>query len=299
MASKVTSLAMWFHVEVNAAEPYLLINYTPLTDAPHPNSQLEDYNTQFKTEFVNLLPDLRAKLTRLIDYCFGTLEVPEIDLGDIQGRGTIAPGYLQVQDRNGLQIDLSYLVNGVSTGRPAPVSEAAERLIRNIWPMCEQMAWNHLRNRLGGMAKPTTVKKTIFLSYRKKSDSCRRFVEAIAHRLGKEGFLPWFDGWEIMAGDSLAREMADGLQNAYAIITILTADYPGSRWAREELENAITQRVERNIKIIPVLFEPCERPALLQTLAYVDCTAHDPNQFENQFLRIIDALNEIDLNPYR
>jgi TIR domain len=79
----------------------------------------------------------------------------------------------------------------------------------------------------------------------------------------------------------------------------LTADYPDGRWAREELENAIAQRVEREIKVIPILYEPCERPELLRSLRYVDCTSHEPDLFEGQFLQIIDALNEIDLNPYR
>ena len=102
-----------------------------------------------------------------------------------------------------------------------------------------------------------------------------------------------------MAGDSLPREMGAGLEGAYAIITVLTPDYPGSRWAREELETAISQRVERNIKIIPVMYEPCDPPALLRPLRYVDCSVHEAERFERQFLDIIDALNEIDLNPYR
>jgi len=81
---------------------------------------------------------------------------------------------------------------------------------------------------------------------------------------------------------------------------VLTPDYPGERWAREELESAITKRTEQGIRVIPVIYEPCEqRPELLRSLHYVDCTNHDEAQIERQFRDLIDALNEIELNPYR
>ena len=137
------------------------------------------------------------------------------------------------------------------------------------------------------------------ISYRKGPDERQRFVEAIAHRLGRDGFLPWYDEWEIRAGDSIARELQAGLENVYAMILVLTPDYPGERWAREEMETAITKRIEGGIRVIPVIYEPCERPALLRPLRYLDCTHHDQAQIERQFLDLIDALNEIELNPYR
>ena len=74
---------------------------------------------------------------------------------------------------------------------------------------------------------------------------------------------------------------------------------PGDRWAREEFESAITKRIEQGIRIIPVLYEPCERPELVRALRYVDCADHREAEFERQFLDIIDTLNEIEMNPYR
>ncbi len=137
------------------------------------------------------------------------------------------------------------------------------------------------------------------ITYRKGDHQRQAFVEAIAHRLGHEGFLPWYDEWEIKAGDSIARELAAGLENVYGIVVVLTPDYPGERWAREELETIITKRIEENIRIIPVIYEVCDRPELLRPLRYVDCTDHREDQIERQFSNLIDALNEIELNPYR
>jgi TIR domain len=80
------------------------------------------------------------------------------------------------------------------------------------------------------------------------------------------------------------------------VLTILVG---AGRWAREEMEPAITKRTEENIRIIPVLDEECERPELLRTLRYVDCRDHRESNFERQFSDMIDALNEVEVNPYR
>jgi TIR domain len=179
------------------------------------------------------------------------------------------------------------------------ISEATQRVMANIWPMCEQLAWDHLRGRLGAKTvMPADSRKTVLISYRKGDVERQEFVEALAHRLGQEGFRPWYDEWEIKAGDSLPREIGSGLADAYAVIVVLTSDYPGGRWAREEFEAAITKRIEQGTRVIPVLHEPCDRPSLLSSLSYIDCTDHRAQPFEKQFLKLIDALNEIELNPY-
>lgn len=82
-------------------------------------------------------------------------------------------------------------------------------------------------------------------------------------------------------------------------MVVITADYPGERWAREELGAAITKRIEEGIRVIPVLYELCGLPELLRGLRYVNCTNHTGDQIEKQFGDLIDALNEIELNPYR
>ena len=47
------------------------------------------------------------------------------------------------------------------------------------------------------------------------------------------------------------------------------------------------------------MYENGDIPELLRPLVRVDCTDHREEAFEAQFGRIIDALNELDLNPYR
>jgi TIR domain len=211
-----------------------------------------------------------------------------------QGRFLLDPTYVELRYQttagsNQSWVQLSFKRDEVPT--------AAIRLVDNMRPTFEQMAWNDMWQRLGGDAEVLVQpKKKVFISYRSGHQD---FAEAIAHRLGREGFLPWYDGWEILAGDSIIREMQKGFASVYAIILVLTPDYPEGKWAREEMENAITKRVEEEIRIIPVMYEKAPIPELLKSIRYVDCTDHSDGAFEKQFGQIIDALNEIELNPYR
>lgn len=295
MSKQVSHLQIWIHVQ----DEKLTIDYTPASkDAAGHTQKLEPYRAQFVTPFAELPANLPTKLDRLSEYAFGALDIPDLNVGDTTGRGKVDFYYVQFNPEwRDKVLDVAYRMEGHVTSQRVPISEATMRLIDNIWPMCEQMAWDHLRAKIGAPALSTAPKRKVFLSYRKKDSEREDFVKAIAHRLGREGFLPWLDRWEIVAGDSLPGRLAEGLASAYAIICVLTPDYSSGRWAPQELENAITQRVEKNIKIIPVIYEACDRPELVRQLAYVNCTVHE--NFERQFLDIIDALNELELNPYR
>jgi hypothetical protein len=247
---------------------------------------------------------LRWKLERLAEYFAEAIASRTPDV-EIDGRIMRPPRAKVVTfSLNPDSIIVAHYVHLGSDGslmaariEPAELTEAAKRLIDNLWPTYEQMGWDDLRRRLEAPARDTR-KKTL-ISYRKTKPEYRRFAEAIAHRLGREGFVPWFDEWEVRAGDSLPREIGGAFKDVYGVIIVLTPDYPGGKWAREELETAITKRVEQGIKIIPLLYEQCELPELLRPLAYVDCTDHAEDQIEQQYRKIIDALNEVELNPYQ
>src|SRR5437667_5732391 len=98
MASKVTGLSIWIHVQLEAS-PYLVIDYTPIAldaEAPEGRRQLTDYQAQFQTTLEQLPTPLQNRLLRIGEYALGALEVPELDLGDMRARGTVTPVYNQV-----------------------------------------------------------------------------------------------------------------------------------------------------------------------------------------------------------
>lgn len=303
MALRIKRFKIWFHYE--PGDPgELLVDYTPVgVDGDGRERELEVYKAQVRVQAPGLSEEFQRKLVRLADYVKDLLDAPEIEIGGVPLRGSPVLAYYQVQ--YGPMVHAIYYASPetrttTSVEVESVLPDGALRLIENLFPMCEQVAWTDLRRRLGDKGEPRPdSRKSVLISYRSGSEERQRFVEAIAHRLGREGFVPWYDKWEIKAGDSIVRQLNAGLQNVAAMILVLTPDYPGERWAREEFETAITKRAEQGIRVIPVIYEQCARPKLLLPLRYVDCTNHDEAQIERQFRDVIDALNEIELNPYR
>ena len=303
MTAKVVRFIINFHY--HEGTPFTTqVCYMPIArHEDESESRLPAYYRSVMLGADQLSEPLRRKLVRLTEYVkTAALTLPDVEVDGTVLRGR-APALVEYEYAAGPKIRVLCREgpgNGVVTVdiEGEALTDAARRLIDNMRPMYEQIAWSDFRARLGSEAA-VSPKKKVLISYRKTLPERATFAEAIAHRLGREGFLPWFDEWEVLAGDSLPRQIGAGFKDVYAVVIVLTADYPEGRWAREELETAITKRVEQDIRVIPVLFESCDRPELLRPLRYVDCRDHDANEFEGQFGQIIDALNEIELNPYR
>jgi hypothetical protein len=309
MALKIASFTLWFSYEPSTFR--LVISYTPCAIGKDGRTQpLDVYAAKFAKTRDEIPESLTRKLGRLGEYVQAMLEPPEIEVEGVPIRGNpILVSYVvsvgwELVGLGGAPVTATFDMPGVRARsvdlRFAEQPDGMRRLVENILPTCGQLSWEHLRERLGPATLTTgTQKRKVFITYRRGGQDRQQFVEALAHRLGRESFVPWYDEWEIRAGDSIPRELAAGLDKVYGILVVLTSDYPGERWARAELESAITQRAEQGIRVIPVLYEACDRPELLRALRYVDCTDHREEQFERQFRDLIDALNEIELNPYR
>ena len=149
-------------------------------------------------------------------------------------------------------------------------------------------------SRLGGV--PKREKMQVFISYRAGHE---KFAEALAQRLGQEGFVPWLDKWEIRAGDSVPGKIEEAFRDSMAFIPIITADYEEGKWATDELMTAITKRLEEGYRIVPVLLEQCERPELIKHLRHVDFSAQDPETYEAKIAELIDGIYGMELNPFR
>lgn len=175
------------------------------------------------------------------------------------------------------------------------LTPAQKRLLDSVNATIDRMAWEHLRARFDvpGAAREELQ---VFISYRAGHE---KFAEALANRLGREGIVPWFGKWEILAGDSIPGKIEEGLRDSLAFIPIIAADYQEGRWATEELQNAIAKRIEQDYRIIPVLLEECERPELIRHLRYVDFSSQDPETFESKFAELIDGIYGLELNPFR
>jgi len=173
------------------------------------------------------------------------------------------------------------------------LSSAHRRLLDSLLVTLERKSWDHLRENAGAAPK---ARLQVFISYRSGHDT---FAEALAERLGKEGVLPWFDKWDILAGDSVPGKIEEAFRDSQAFIPILTADYQDGKWATDELMTAITKRLEQGYRIAPALLEDCERPELIRHLRYVDFSAQDAETYEAKIAELIDGIYGLELNPFR
>jgi hypothetical protein len=130
----------------------------------------------------------------------------------------------------------------------------------------------------------------VFLSH---SSADKPAVEALALRLGREGFEPWLDHWHLIPGDPWLPALEEALDRA-AACAVFVGPSGFSPWQNEEMRAAIDRRVRdsgKNFRVIPVLLpgaEWAERsslPQFLATTTWVDF--RDSLENQNAFRRLV------------
>jgi hypothetical protein len=248
-----------------------------------------------------LYEDLAERSQRLIELLEARLKNEHIENDGKPVEVTKSIVKLWVRTETGIrsiQID-TRVQSGVSAERihlvDLDLTDAQRRLLDSITTTVDSFCWKHLRHRFE-IETASTVRPMVFVSYRKGHQA---FAKALAERLGREGFVPWFDEWEVRAGDSLPGKIEAGLGSSVAFLAVITRDYADGKWATEELEAAIARRVNEGFPIIPILLEECKKPALIGHLVHVDFSENDPQTFEGKMAEIIDGINRLDRNPFR
>lgn len=168
-----------------------------------------------------------------------------------------------------------------------------QRLLDDILASIESRSWSDLRQRTTGPGIPDR-RIGVLISYSHHSSEA---AEALARRLGVEGLVPWFDKWDIRAGDSLPGKIEEGFSTTDACLILWNSAYPEGKWCTEEMETAIHKRVETGYKIIPVKLDRTTLPDLLAKLCHVDLS--DWDRFEEGIREIVQSIFGLELNPYR
>jgi hypothetical protein len=141
----------------------------------------------------------------------------------------------------------------------------------------------------GGVTTPK-----VFVSH--ASEDRQRFVMAFAQRLRENGVDAWLDQWEMKPGDSFVDKIfQEGLRDAHAVIIVLSAASVNKPWVREELNVSVVKRVEKGLKIIPVVIDQCEVPGALQATLWQ--RIDDLNQYDEAFQRILSAIFDTSTKP--
>ncbi|HLO16727.1 MAG TPA: toll/interleukin-1 receptor domain-containing protein [Anaerolineales bacterium] len=99
--------------------------------------------------------------------------------------------------------------------------------------------------------------KHIFISYSRIDDEA---VDHIVARLEQDGFHVWIDREEIKAGELWQEAIVQAIDNAYAVVFMLSPGSATSENVRKEIDLAEDTKKE----LIPVLLVPVELPANLR-----------------------------------
>lgn len=120
----------------------------------------------------------------------------------------------------------------------------------------------------------------VFMSH---SSVDKPFVERLATDLRRESIDAWLDKWEIMPGERIPSKIEEGLNNADAFILVLSPQSVNSQWVSYEKDAWLAVQVDDEMRakqeggssqhrLIPVLYQDCEKPLFLKPMLHVSIT---------------------------
>lgn len=108
----------------------------------------------------------------------------------------------------------------------------------------------------------------IFISYARPDSE---FVDRLAAHLIRDGANVWIDRWELRVGDSITSRIEAAINDASALIVVLSQASAQSDWCKREINAGLVRELEeRRIVVLPLLLEECELPLFLRDKLYAD-----------------------------
>ena len=127
----------------------------------------------------------------------------------------------------------------------------------------------------------------VFISY---SHSDSAFVNMLGAHLVKKNAHVWIDTWELNIGDSIIGKVQDAIQDASALLIILSKASVQSEWCKKELSAALMRELdERRVMVLPVLLEQCEIPIFLRDKKFADFRT----DFDVGLTHLVDSLARV------
>ncbi len=129
----------------------------------------------------------------------------------------------------------------------------------------------------------------VFLSYSSKD---RAWVRGeLLPRIEQAGIKAFIDFRDFRPGAPSIKEMARGVKECRKTLLVLTPDYVASEWC--DLESVMAQTLSpanRDLRILPLLKTPCEKPLYTGALTHIDFT--DGADHELAWRQLLTALGK-------
>jgi len=192
--------------------------------------------------------------------------------------------------QHGAKVDLS---------RTRRVHHSADFLVRSL----DVLAWivpsviRLAEEELSAGATPANEKRSFTLIEEREHREFGVFVshsakdEEVATRIsnGLKAFgLPlFFARWSIKPSDSIVQKIDRALARSDTILVLLTPNSVRSQWVKRELNSALMAQLQgHDVAVLPLLFEDCEVPSILEDIKYIDFRG----RFEDAFLELFEFL---------
>lgn len=127
----------------------------------------------------------------------------------------------------------------------------------------------------------------VFISY---SHTDKDFVTKLAAQLAQNKIHVWVDTWELHVGDSIVSKIQQALQQASALLVVLSKASTGSEWCKKELNAGLVRELEeKRVVVLPVLIEDCEIPLFLRDKMFADFRTN----YDDGLRQVLEAIARV------
>jgi hypothetical protein len=111
----------------------------------------------------------------------------------------------------------------------------------------------------------------LFIGYSHEDETCVEHFHKHTNTLKKDGIIKdWYDR-KILGGDDYQDKIDNNLEDADIICLFISADFLSSEACLKEKEEALKLRIEKGVRVIPIIISPCawlEYPKLKKLQAF-------------------------------
>lgn len=125
----------------------------------------------------------------------------------------------------------------------------------------------------------------VFLSYA-HTDADKAFVSALFLRLQRDGIDCFFDEMSLAPGANFVLKISEALDACNYLVMVMSRAYFSAHFAPLEWAALLSDDpANERGRLVPLLREDCDRPALIRPLNYIDATSAE--KFEQSYPRIL------------
>jgi len=110
----------------------------------------------------------------------------------------------------------------------------------------------------------------VFLSYA-RVDADKKFVSKLHQRLKRDGIECFFDEVSLAPGANFVLRISEAIDECNYLVMVMSRAYFSAPFAPSEWAAALNDDpANERGRLVPLLLEECERPALIKSLNYID-----------------------------